>query len=392
MLNDTCSLKVDGAKESTWEGKSLPRTAHHHHPGGERQSVLRLLFWETTTGCNLECVHCRRLDVSQRLAKSDLTTEEGLAFIDALTVTQKPILVFSGGEPLMRPDIFELAAYAIGRGLIVALATNGTLVTDQIAGQIKSVGIDRVSISIDGENAETHDGFRRLPGSFDRALEGIAYLRAHDVPVQINSTVAKHNEDQLPGIYDLAIDVGAIALHLFMLVPVGCGMLIADNIMLSAEQQEEVLHWFYDKSKAKALQMKATCAPHYYRIMRQRAQAEGTKIDRSTHGMAAITKGCLAGTSVCFVSHKGQVFPCGYLPVEAGNVRYQPFGEIWENAPLFETLRRPELLKGKCGVCEYIKVCGGCRARAYGEVGDLLEEEPYCIYQPPIQISKTPDN
>ena len=392
MLNNTYSLKVNGAKESTREGKSLPRTAHHRHPGGKKQPVLRLLFWETTTGCNLECAHCRRLDVSQRLAKSDLTTDEGLAFIDAPTATQKPILVFSGGEPLMRPDIFELAAYAIGRGLIVALATNGTLVTDQIAAKIKSVGIDRVSISIDGENAETHDGFRRLPGSFDRALEGIAYLRAHDVPVQINSTVAKHNDDQLPGIYDLAIDVGAIALHLFMLVPVGCGMQIADSVMLSAERQEEVLHWFYDKSKEKALQMKATCAPHYYRIMRQRAQAEGTKIDRSTHGMAAITKGCLAGTSVCFVSHKGQVFPCGYLPVEAGNVRHQPFGEIWENASLFETLRRPELLKGKCGVCEYIKVCGGCRARAYGEVGDLLEEEPYCIYQPPIQISKTLDN
>ena len=370
----------------------MPRIIHRQTPKKRKQPVLRLLFWETTTGCNLECMHCRRLNVSRQLAKNDLTTKEGLAFIDALTTTEKPILVLSGGEPLMRSDIFELAAHAIECGLTVALATNGTLVTKKIAGKIKSVGIDRVSISIDGKSAKTHDGFRKLPGSFDRALEGIAHLRAQDVPVQINSTVAKHNDDQLSGIYDLAISVGAMALHLFMLVPVGCGMQIADEIMLSAERQEEILNWFYDRSKTKTLQMKATCAPHYYRIMRQRAQAEETKIDRSIHGMAAVTKGCLAGTSVCFVSHKGQVFPCGYLPLEVGNVKNQPFEEIWEKASLFETLRRPELLKGKCGVCEYIKVCGGCRARAYGKVGDVLEEEPYCIYQPSIQISKATDN
>jgi radical SAM protein with 4Fe4S-binding SPASM domain len=239
-----------------------------------------------------------------------------------------------------------------------------------------------VSISLDGANAETHDKFRNLSGSFERALAGIAHLRGHDVPVQINSTIAKHNDMQLPDIYDLAIQVDAMALHLFMLVPVGCGMQISDEIMLSAERQEEVLHWFYDQSQKKVLQMKATCAPHYYRIMRQRAQAEGTKLERSSHGMAAVTKGCLAGTSVCFVSHKGQVFPCGYLPIEAGNVRHQPFSEIWENAGVFDMLRQPELLTGKCGICEYKKVCGGCRARAFGQMGDFLAEEPYCVYQP----------
>ena len=171
----------------------MPRIIYRQTPKKRKQPVLRLLFWETTTGCNLECMHCRRLNVSRQLAKNDLTTKEGLAFIDALTTTEKPILVLSGGEPLMRSDIFELAAHAIECGLTVALATNGTLVTKKIAGKIKSVGIDRVSISIDGKSAKTHDGFRKLPGSFDRALEGIAHLRAQDVPVQINSTVAKHN-------------------------------------------------------------------------------------------------------------------------------------------------------------------------------------------------------
>lgn len=365
---------------------SDPMERHHPTkppPDGSGQA-LRLLFWETTAGCNLECIHCRRLEVSRQLAQTDLTTEEGLAFIDSVAKTQKPILVLSGGEPLMRPDICDLAAHAVKRGLSVALATNGTLITPAIAVKIKNVGIERVSISIDGANAETHDDFRRLPGSYDRALEGIAHLRRAGVPVQINSTIAKHNDKQLPEIYDLAVMVGAVALHLFMLVPVGCGMQIADHIMVSAERQEEVLNWFYDKSQENALQMKATCAPHYYRIMRQRAKEEGTKIERSTHGMSAVTKGCLAGTSVCFVSHKGQVFPCGYLPIEAGNVRHQPFEEIWESAPVFDMLRHPELLTGSeaGGICEYKKICGGCRARAFGQMGDFLAEEPYCIYQP----------
>jgi radical SAM protein with 4Fe4S-binding SPASM domain len=243
-------------------------------------------------------------------------------------------------------------------------------------------------------------------------LEGIAHLRRAGVPVQINSTVAKHNDNQLPEIYALAIKVGAVALHLFMLVPVGCGMQVADEIMLSAERQEELLHWFYDKSQEKVLQMKATCAPHYYRIMRQRAQEEEREGQASrrageearerrselpltthhsplTHGMAAVTKGCLAGTGVCFVSHKGQVFPCGYLPIEAGNVRLQPFEQIWKNAQIFDMLRRPELLTGKCGLCEYKKVCGGCRARAFGQMGDFLAEEPYCIYQPTRSLAKS---
>jgi heme b synthase len=342
---------------------------------------LRLIFWETTSGCNLECIHCRRLEISKELAKSDLTTEEALAFIDAVTTTYKPILVFSGGEPLMRPDIFDIASFAIKRGLTVALATNGTLISDEIAQKIKAIGVDRVSISIDGASAKTHNSFRKIDGAYEQAMQGIAHLRAHDVPFQINVTVAKHNVDELPDLYDLSLKIGAVALHLFMLVPVGCGVEIADEIMLSSERQEEVLNWLYDISRKKKLQVKATCAPQYYRIIRQRAKVEGITLNFQTHGMAAVTKGCLAGVGVCFVSHKGEVFPCGYLPVEAGNIRNEPFSEIWERAEVFEKLRNPDLLKGKCGLCEYKKVCGGCRARAYAQFGDFLDEEPYCIYQ-----------
>ncbi|MBC8232571.1 radical SAM protein [bacterium] len=343
---------------------------------------LRLVFWETTTGCNLECIHCRRLEASKELAKSDLTTEEALAFIDAVTAAYKPIFVLSGGEPLMRPDIFEIASFAIEKGLTVALATNGTLVSEEIAQKIKAVGIDRVSISLDGASAKTHDNFRKIDGAFERAMQGIAHLRTHDVPFQINVTVAKHNVDELPDLYDLSLRIDAVALHLFMLVPVGCGVEIADEMMLSPERQEEVLNWLYDISREEKLQVKSTCAPQYYRIIRQRAKAEGITLSFQTHGMAAVTKGCLAGTGVCFVSHKGEVFPCGYLPVTAGNIRSEPFSEIWERAEVFKELRNPELLKGKCGLCEYKKVCGGCRARAFAQFGDFLDEEPYCIYQP----------
>jgi heme b synthase len=324
------------------------------------------------------------LETSKELTKSDLTTEEALAFIEAIAAAYKPILVLSGGEPLMRPDIFDLASFAIEQGLTVALATNGTLISDEIAQKIKAIGIDRVSISLDGAAAETHDNFRKIDGSYERALQGVAHLRAHDVPFQINTTVAKHNVDELPDLYDLAVKIGAVALHLFMLVPVGCGVEIADEIMLSPERQEEVLNWLYDISREAKLQIKATCAPQYYRIIRQRAKAEGITPSFQTHGMAAVTKGCLAGTGVCFVSHKGEVFPCGYLPLEAGNIRNEAFSEIWERAEVFQKLRNPDLLTGKCGLCEYKKVCGGCRARAFAQVGDFLDEEPYCIYQPRV--------
>ena len=199
--------------------------------------------------------------------------------------------------------------------------------------------------------------------------------------MQINTTIARHNAEQLAGIYELARTVGAVAFHAFMLVPVGCGVQIADDQMLSPARYEEILNEFYDLSRRGELQLKATCAPHYYRIARQRARAEGIAPSGPREGMAAMTRGCLAGTAVCFVSHKGQVFPCGYLPVEAGNVRTRDFAEIWRESPLFRTLRE-DALGGKCGACEYRTVCGGCRAPGYYATGDFLAEEPYCSYLP----------
>jgi radical SAM protein with 4Fe4S-binding SPASM domain len=369
---------------------------------------LRLLFWESTAACNLECIHCRRLDVAKELAKEDLTTQEAFRFIDDLATMGSPILVLSGGEPLYRPDIFEIARYAANTNRVkVAMATNGTLVDERIAKRIVEAGVERVSISLDGADTKTHDEFRKLPGSFERALYGFRCLKKLGMSMQINSTIANHNVHQLKDLYQLALKLGADALHIFMLVPVGCGVEIAEDQMLSAQKYEETLNLFYDMAQEAKIQTKATCAPHYFRIIRQRAKETGVMpqikdphlmagmgAGHPGHGhpgkghpgghpsMAAMTKGCLAGTGVCFISHKGEVFPCGYLPVTSGNVRTKSFAEIWRTSEVFAKLRNPDLLGGKCGACEYKKVCEGCRARAFYQTGDYMAGEPYCIYVP----------
>ncbi len=355
----------------------------------------RLVFWETTAGCNLKCVHCRRITIADQLMPQDLTTEESFQLIEEIAAVGKPVFVLSGGEPLFRPDIFEIARYAADAGLPVALATNGTQVDDAVAQRIKDSGVKRVSISFDGVDAATHDAFRGLAGSFDAAVEGFRALRRVGLPVQINTTVANHNKAQLEGMLALAKDLDAVGLHLFLLVPVGCGMQIAEDQMISAREYESVLNWMYDTERNEPdLQLKATCAPHYFRVMRTRraeerrsglAQDLPASHDRQVNGhpsMHAATKGCLAGTGVCFVSHRGEIFPCGYLPVEAGNVRQQSFGDIWQGSELFAQLRDPDALGGKCGGCQFKSLCSGCRARAYGVTGDYMAEEPFCAYDP----------
>jgi len=355
----------------------------------------RLVFWETTPACNLKCVHCRRITLADQLTPQDLTTAESFTLIDQIAEVGKPVFVLSGGEPLYRPDILEIARYAADKGLPVALATNGTLIDDEMAVRIREAGVRRVSISFDGADAATHDAFRGLEGSFEAATRGFESLRRAGLPVQVNTTVARHNEDQLEAMRALAKDLGAIGLHLFLLVPVGCGMEISESQQISAAQYEQVLHWLYDVEQEEPdLQLKATCAPHYFRVMRTRQAADRragkeralpASLDRQVHGhpsMHAATKGCLAGTGIAFVSHRGEIFPCGYLPVAAGNVREQTFGDIWQGSELLQQMRDPDALEGKCGVCQFKGLCSGCRARAYGVTGNYMAEEPFCAYDP----------
>ena len=361
------------------------------------KQVLRLLFWESTIRCNLTCAHCRRIE-SDEQAFRDLTTAQAKDLIGQLAELGKcqpmmPVLVFSGGEPLCREDLFELVRYARSLGIIPALATNGTLIDTNVAGQIHESGIKRVSVSLDGATAEVHNKLRQLEGSFERAIEGIGYLHDRKVPFQINITLTKHNAGQLQEIYDLAKSLGAVAVHIFMLVPVGCGQSLAETDMLSPQQYEQKLLDICKLDGQGEIQMKVTCGPHYERVVRQeglhksRIQAghgRGDVPGRSGHGGAS--KGCLAGLGVLFVGHQGNVFPCGYLPVNCGNVLEENLSDIWYGSEDLARMRDSSKLEGKCGVCGYREVCGGCRGRAYAGTGNYMAEEPFCAYVPPEVI------
>ncbi len=360
-------------------------THPHAHPGGHLSAdkfVPRLVAWELTRHCNLNCIHCRAA-ADRGPYENELTTEECLRILGEIKQVGNPIIILTGGEPLLRPDIFELAQAASDMGFRPVMATNGTLITPEIAQKMKDTGIARVSISLDGASPKAHDEFRKVPGAFEGALNGIRILKEHGIPFQINTTVTEVNLEEIPKVLALALELGAVAHHIFLLVPVGRGKEMADQA-LSAEKYEKVLHWFYEQ-RAKVPQgfhLKATCAPHYYRILRQRAREEGKEVTLETFGLDAVTRGCLAGTGFCFISHRGIVQPCGYLELNCGSLREKSFPEVWWNAEVFQNLRNFKAYKGKCGRCEYVRVCGGCRARAYEATGDYLEAEPLCLYEP----------
>jgi len=348
----------------------------------------RLIAWEMTPACNLNCVHCRASATTERPC-GELSTAEAKKLIDEIAAFSSPVLIMTGGEPLLREDVFELAEYAGKKKLKPVLATNGTLVDPATAQKIKDAGILRVSVSIDGATAEAHDEFRGQQGSFEQTLTGLRNLRDIGVPLQINTTITKRNIAEIPRIAELAMAEGVSAIHIFLLVPTGRGKAIEGD-EITPEEYEEILNWFYDKQKDLEINLKATCAPHYFRIMRQRAKAEGGMPENVKkhsghhpgHPLEAMTKGCLGGSGFCFISYKGDTTPCGYLPVSAGNVREKTFDRVWYEGKIFQDMRDTSLLKGKCGKCEYKNICSGCRARAYANDGDYLSEEPFCSYIP----------
>lgn len=318
---------------------------------------MLIIAWETTSACNLACSYCRA-EATATPSEHELSTAEALAFIDQIAPLL-PMIILSGGEPLLRPDIFQLASYAVSKGLRVSLATNGTLLNSVSADKIAASGISRVSISLDGVMQETHDACRGK-GSFARALKGIESLSGK-VDFQINFTVSRRNESEVLSAFDLAENLGAKALHFFFLVPTGRGR---EDDLIPANRQEQLLRMIDQESDCRPLEVHVTCAPQYARIARPR---EG----RRRSG------GCLAGSGFVFVSRSGEVFPCGYLPLAAGNIREKNFIEIWTTSPLLSALRERKL-NGKCGDCSFLRTCGGCRARAYAETGDVLGEDPFC--------------
>lgn len=356
------------------------------HPGGMPKTLpngappVRLIAWEITRRCNLACKHCRA-EAHFEPYPGELTNAQAKALIDTFPEVGNPIIIFTGGEPLMRPDWDDLVSYANDKGLRCVMAPNGTLITAEIAHRMKEVGIKRCSISIDGPDAATHDEFRGEKGAFEQALRGIQYLKDAGIEFQINSTVTKSNLHNFKHIFKLAEQLGASAWHIFLLVPTGRGADILAQV-ITAEEYETVLNWFYDFRKTTKMQLKATCAPHYFRVMRQRAKAEGVAVTPDTFGLDAMSRGCLGGIGFCFISHSGMVQPCGYLDLDCGNVLETPFPEIWANTMWFKKFRDQKAYEGKCGPCEYHKVCGGCRARAYTMSGDPMKPEPLCSYEP----------
>jgi heme b synthase len=357
-----------------------PLTRGPHTQGNKKDASPRLVAWEVTRKCNLNCVHCRassdRGPYSGELAKT-----ESLRVLDQIAASGRPIVILTGGEPLLREDIFDLALYGTRLGLRMVMATNGTLVTPEIVEEMKASGIKRVSVSIDGASAQGHDQFRQVPGAFERALEGIDLLKKGDMEFQINTTVTRHNVHQIAAILDVAMDLGAAAHHIFLLVPTGRAKEMI-NQEIDSQEYEKLLHWFYDKGKKAPIHLKATCAPHYYRILRQEAHRLGENVDFQTYGLDAVTRGCLGGSAFCFISHDGIVQPCGYLELNCGDLKKASFEWIWRHSDVFRQLRDFSAYKGKCGRCQYLRFCGGCRARAFEGTGDFMAEEPLCLYQP----------
>jgi len=350
-----------------------------------------LVAWEVTRSCNLACKHCRASALHGPYP-GELSTEECYKLIDQIVAVGNPILILTGGEPLMRQDIFEIADYAVKKGLRVVMAPNGTLVTEEIAKKIKDVGIQRISVSIDFPTDELHDKFRGVEGAFKGAVQAIKNAHKVGLEVQINATITKLNYKYLDDLLKLAEELKVVAFHPFLLVPTGRGKELEEQ-ELSPEEYEKTLNWIYDMQQScPGIFFKPTDVPHYFRVRMQRAKAEGKTAElkkghpHSSKGLESMTRGCLAGVGFCFISHVGVVQGCGYFELPAGNIKEQSFAEVWNNSPLFNDLRNFGLLKGKCGICEYRNICGGCRARAYEATGDYLAEEPYCVYIPKKQV------
>jgi AdoMet-dependent heme synthase len=329
-----------------------------------------IISWNTTRECHLKCKHCYR-DAGAK-EKRELSTDEGKKLINEIALAGFKILVLSGGEPLLRDDIYELCSHAKSVGLRPVFGTTGTTINTEVAMKLKAAGAACMGISLDSAGPELHDQFRQVPGAWQAAIDGMEACRKAGLPFQIHTTVVKQNYHEFESIADLAVAKGAIAHHIFFLVPTGRGKEIeADG--LREKEYEQLLHRILKKQKTVNIELKPTCAPQFMRIARK------MNIDMR------FSRGCLAGTAYCCIIPSGDVHPCPYLPLKVGNVLETPFSEIWQNADLFKELRTDNL-GGKCGTCDYKEICGGCRARAYYYTeGDYMAEDPWCLYRRGIE-------
>lgn len=352
-----------------------------------------IVIWEVTRACQLKCIHCRA-DAQLKPDPNELSNEEGFKLIDQIYEMNNPMLVFTGGDCMMREDLYDLADYAVKKGMRVSMTPSATAnVTKEKMEKAKEVGLSRWGFSLDGPTPEIHDHFRGTPGSFDLTIEKVKYLNELEMPLQINTVISRYNYDHLEQMAELVKDLKAIMWYIFLLVPTGRGQLDA---CLTPVEHEKVFKWLYELGKTAPFDIKTTAAQHYRRVVLQEKVREN-KLDKDsiryedtiTKDMASVIdglkrapKGVNDGNGFIFVSHTGDVLPSGLLPIKLGNIREKPLKEIYRESPILKEIRNPDLYKGKCGVCEYRFVCGGSRSRTYAVTGDYLESEPYCVYVP----------
>ncbi len=355
-------------------------------------------IWETTQACDLACVHCRAC--AQPLANPlELNTTEAKRLIDEIAAMEVPVFVLTGGDPLKRSDIFELIQYASAHKVRVSLTPSATpLLTRESIVRLKECGLARLAVSVDGPTAAIHDAFRRVSGSYQWTINAVRWAREIGLPVQLNTTITRHNLAMLDDVIALLETLDITLWSVFFLVPTGRG---ANIDLISAEEFEQVFEKLYRTSQRVLFDIKSTEAQHYRRyLLQRRTEARGmgqqpaqtySRIPQfspmpigveTADGIGHAPRGINDGKGFVFISHLGEVFPSGFLPVSGGNVRRQSLADIYRNSPLFRSLRDSKNLEGKCGVCEYREICGGSRARSYAMTGDMFAEEPCCIYEP----------
>lgn len=339
-----------------------------------------LVIWEVTRACDLVCRHCRASAEPVR-HPAELTTQEGYHLLEQIREFGDPLMIFTGGDPLKRPDLFDLLAYSVKLGLRTTVSPSPTpLLTPRAIEQFKQCGVVRISISVDGPDAASHDGFRGVAGSFSRAMLALEEARRVGLSTQINTTVSRHNWQRLPEMVDLVARCGCQMWDVFFLVPTGRAQARDE---LAAEEFEQVFAFLYESSKRVPFVIKTTEAMHYRRYVAQRRKAEaGAQVQAAADNPLHRSLGINSGRGLVFISRTGEICPSGFLPLSAGNVRHQSLAEVYRHSALFRALRDTSLLRGKCGRCQYKNICGGSRSRAYALSGDYLAEDPRCAYQP----------
>ena len=346
-----------------------------------------LVIWEVTQACDLACVHCRASAQPER-NPAELSTEQGYRLLDEIRSFGEPLMVFTGGDPLKRPDLYELIRYSVKIGLRTNVTPSATpLLTAEAIEGFQAAGIARMAISLDGPDAATHDEFRGIPGTFDRAMFALRHARDIGLDTQLQTTVSRRNMARLAEIAEIAKEVRTRMWSLFFLIVTGRA---EEGDDLLAPEYEQVFEFMYELSKTAPFGVKTTEAMHYRRYVAQRIKAEhGVTENENAKGVAWRTAGVSDGKGFVFVSHTVEIFPSGFLPVSGGNVLGDSLTDVYRNSDLFLTLRDTSQRHGKCGICEYRNICGGSRSRAYALTGDFLAEDPRCIYQPHLADAVT---